>query len=169
MRRRRSGEYGGSTLLEFTLIGIPMMFILLSTFEVARGMWLYHTLAYAVKNGTRYAIVHGSDCSTSPNSCSVTLGQIAGQIGSTGIGLDPNVLNLTFTPNTGAATTCLLKDCLKNSTTWPPSTANSPGMYVTISATYVFHSALAMFWPGSKATNFATTMFPASSKDIIQF
>src|SRR5579872_7508857 len=121
MMKRRTGEHGGSTLLEFVLIGIPLLFVTFSVAEVARGMWSYHTLAYSVREGTRYTIVHGSGCSTSPNSCSATIATIAGKIQSAGIGLDRNKLNLTFTPNTGSATTCLLADCLTNTTVWPPS------------------------------------------------
>jgi Flp pilus assembly protein TadG len=63
LRNRRRG----SSTLEFTLVGIPIIFVLISTFEMARGMWNYHTIAYAVKEGTRFASVHGIDCSTAPN------------------------------------------------------------------------------------------------------
>src|SRR5215471_18790761 len=59
MTGRRNRQRGGSSLIEFTLVGIPIIFVLISTFEMSRGMWLYHTLAYAAREGTRYAIVHG--------------------------------------------------------------------------------------------------------------
>ena len=77
MTRRRRGERGGSTLMEFVLVGIPIIFVLISTFEIARGMWAYQTLAYSVKRGLRYAIVHGWNCGQSGNTCNVTVGQIA--------------------------------------------------------------------------------------------
>ena len=48
----RSRGRTGSTLIEFTLVGIPLIFVLISTFEMARGMWNYQTLAYAVRAGT---------------------------------------------------------------------------------------------------------------------
>ncbi len=67
----------GQALAEFTFVGIPIIFILISVFEVSRGMWMYHTLAYAVKNGTRYASVHGINCvgtSFNANSCAVSMG-----------------------------------------------------------------------------------------------
>jgi hypothetical protein len=38
-------------------------------------MWTYHTLAYAVKEGTRYASVHGKGCEA-PNTCTKTVAQI---------------------------------------------------------------------------------------------
>src|ERR1051325_6804549 len=103
MKRRRSGEHGGSSFLEFVLVGVPVIFVLFSTFEMARGMWSYHSLAYAVREGTRYAIVHGSDCASSPNSCTVTIANIASVIKKAGVGLDGSALSLTFTPNTGGA------------------------------------------------------------------
>jgi Flp pilus assembly protein TadG len=170
MKRRRSSEHGGSTFLEFILVGVPVIFVMFSTFEMARGMWSYHSLAYAVREGTRYAIVHGIDCSTSPNSCTVTIAQIATVIKKAGVGLDPSQLSLTFTPNTGAAISCTMTNCLTNNTQWPPTNANSIGMAVTISANYPFRSGIAFFWPGTRTTGSMPAMnFPASSKDLIQF
>jgi hypothetical protein len=66
-------------MLEFVLIGIPVIFVLISIFEIARGMWTYHTMAYAVREGVRYASVHGKGCA-SPNTCQVTIGQITSVI-----------------------------------------------------------------------------------------
>src|SRR5205814_10672176 len=93
MKRRRSGEHGGSSFLEFVVVGVPVIFVLFSTFEMARGMWSYHTLAYAVREGTRYASVHGADCASSPNACTVTVGQIATVVKRAVIGLDGSVLS----------------------------------------------------------------------------
>ena len=170
MKRQRSSEHGGSSFLEFVLVGIPVIFVLFSTFEMARGMWSYHSLAFAVREGTRYAIVHGADCGTSPNSCTATISQIAAVIQSAGVGLDRTALLLTFTPNTGSAITCTLSNCLTNNTQWPPTNANSIGMTVTISANYPFQSGIAFFFPGTRPTgSFPVLNFPASSKDVIQF
>lgn len=170
MKHKRSGEHGGSSFLEFVLVGVPVIFVLFSTFEMARGMWSYHSLAYAVREGTRYAIVHGADCGTSPNSCTVTIANIATVIKTAGVGLDGSVLSLTFTPNTGSAITCNLNTCLTNTTQWPPSGANAIGQTVQISANYPFRSGIAFFWPGGKSTGSMPAMnFPALSKDLIQF
>jgi TadE-like protein len=170
MKRKRSGEHGGSTFLEFVLVGIPVIFIMFSTFEMARGMWSYHSLAYAVREGTRYASVHGADCATSPNSCTVTVAEIATVIKSAGLGLDGSQLSLVFTPNTGTAISCAMSSCLTNNTQWPPSSANSIGMSVMISANYPFRSGIAFFFPGTRPTGTMPAMnFPAQSKDLIQF
>jgi Flp pilus assembly protein TadG len=95
--RRRSREFGGSTLIEFTMVGIPMIFVLISTFEIARGMWLYQNVGFAVKAGSRYASVHGAGCdpTSSPNNCQVTIQNIAAVIQSAGPGLLADQLTLT--------------------------------------------------------------------------
>jgi Flp pilus assembly protein TadG len=170
---RKQRTRGGCTLLEFTLVGIPLIFVLVSTFEMARGMWTYHTLSYAVKEGTRYAVVHGQNCAKPPNSCTVTIGQIAGVIQSAGLGLDGDTLSLTFTDAAGTATTCVLNTCIASytSTAWPPSTENAPGLKVKISASYPFNSVIAMFWPGagSPMNGLGAVTFPATSRESIQF
>ena len=178
MTSRRHRERGGSSLFEFVMVGIPIIFVLLSTFEIARGMWTYQTLGYSVKRGVRYAIVHGFNCTQNGNSCTVTIGQIAGVIQSASLGLDTTKMNLTFTPNSGSAVTCslgsapgLTNGCLSNTTVWPPSGANSPGMSVSINAQYPFNSMIAMFWPGARGgpMKFTSVNFGASSNDLMQF
>ena len=170
MRLRRQRQRGNA-IIEFTLVGIPLIFALISIFEIARGMWIYHTLAYAVTEGTRYAAVHGVDCALPGNSCGVAVSDIAKVIQYQGVGLLPDQLTLTFTPNKiNSAITCTLQSCLTNSTAWPPDYDNLPGMDVTISASYPFSSAIAMFWPGAgPGIVFPTFNLPATSKERIQF
>jgi Flp pilus assembly protein TadG len=143
---RRSGERGGTSLVEFTLVGIPMIFLLISTFEIARGMWTYHTLAYAVKEGTRYASVHGKTCEVAPNTCQVTVAQVAQHTSDAAAGLLPANLTLTFTSTAGTIT-CTVANCLSNTSNWPPDPANAQGSDIEIDGTYPFQWAIAMFWP----------------------
>jgi len=168
-RRRKNAK--GSTILEFSLVGIPLIFVLISTFEIGRGMWIYHTVSYAVKEGTRFAIVHGSSCSVAPNACAVTLGNVATRIRQSAGGLDPARMSLTFTAANGATTTCMLNVCLNSATRWPPAGANSPGVDdVQIAATYPFQSVMAMVWPGAgKVEVMGRYDMPASSRERIQF
>ena len=172
--RRRHARQRGSALIEFTLVGIPLIFTLISIFEIARGMWLYHTLDYAVTEGTRYASFHGINCtSAAGNSCAVTISGIASVVQYAGAGLMSNQLSLTFTSNSGVVVSCTLQDCLTGtqaSTAWPPANDNLPGMNEAISATYPFSSAIAMFWPGAgPGIIFPTITLPANSRERIQF
>ena len=163
----------GNSLLEFTLVGIPLIFILIGTFEMSRGMWLYHTLAFAVKSGARYTVVHGQNCSRSPNDCTVTISQIASRVQSSGPGLPRDDVTLTFTAANGSATTCLLKDCIANygSSAWPPSSSNAPGQDIRISGVYPFRSTMLMFWPGAGAPRGATRVvgLSADSRETMQY
>src|SRR5947209_18521445 len=119
IRGKRAGRRG-STQLEFVLVGIPMIFILISIFEMARGIWTYETLAYAVREGVRYAGMHGKGCA-SPNTCQVTIGGITSVIRAAGVGLDAGSVVVTFTPATGSASSGTMTSQLSSSTVWPPS------------------------------------------------
>jgi Flp pilus assembly protein TadG len=170
MRLRRQA---GSTMLEFVLIGIAVIFMLICLFEISRGLWAYHTLAYAVREGTRYAAMHGRDCA-SPNTCTVTIGNIVTQMKYAGGGFDPDNTTLTFTPQTGSATsdtiTGLLASSTESGTYFPPSGAYAQGNTVQIAAKYKFKTILAMLWFGGKAINDDGTFYlTASSSELIQF
>ena len=167
----------GTTLLEFVLVGIPMVFLLISTVEISRGMWHYHTLAHAIRHATRFAIVKGQGCTAGSNTCVVTIARIAQEIRSAGIGLDPDSFtNVTFKAVAGRTIThTTLTECLADTTQWPTAAGSSdPGAAVgsdlEISAVYPFRSAISMFWPGAgRGSRFGTFYFPASSRESIQF
>ncbi|HVE69426.1 MAG TPA: TadE family protein [Solirubrobacteraceae bacterium] len=55
--RRREG---GQSLVEFALVLPIFLLLTLGLFEAGRAVWYTNTLAYAAREGTRYAIVHGS-------------------------------------------------------------------------------------------------------------
>jgi Flp pilus assembly protein TadG len=172
MKLMRDGRRGNS-LIEFTLVGIPMVFVLISIVEMSRGMWMYHTLAYAVKEGTRYAAVHGINCQTSPNTCTIGVSDVVAKIKDSGIGLLPGDLNVTLTTQSGAQVVCspISASCLANNSQWPPSSNgdNQVGKQITITATCPFRSALAMVWPGAGSVTFGAFTFPASSTELMEF
>src|SRR5438105_14964228 len=56
---RGEGERAQS-LVEFSLLLPLMLLIITGLFDVGRAVWQENTLAYAAREGTRYAIVHGS-------------------------------------------------------------------------------------------------------------
>lgn len=170
MRGEKRDRRKGSVLLEFTLVGIPILFTMISLFEMTRGMWLYQTMAYAVREATRYATVHGSGCA-SPNTCQVTIGQITRVLKTAGPGVDPSAVTVTFTTADGSATSGTMASLLASSTVWPPAGANATGQNVKISVRYPFQSILSMFWPGAgRAVNDSKTFqLSASSTEAIQF
>jgi Flp pilus assembly protein TadG len=168
--RRPFTDERGSAIVEMTLVGIPMIFVLISVFEIARGMWAYDTLAYAVRETSRYAIVHGQNCSVSPNSCAITVANLASRLLNAGVGLPSDQLNATFGSLSDNVTCNPVSSCLSNNAVFPSSGGNSVGNPVTVLATYRFSSAISMFWPGAgRPIVFAPVNLPASSTDYIQF
>ena len=166
-------------MVEFALVGIPMIFVLISIFEMARGMWLYHTVAYAVREGTRFAIVHGANCNAvdSPSQCATHVSDVAGVVRDAGIGLMPDDLVLTIQSvsatsvlwDSGEKT--LAQQLADTATTFPPlGVASDVGVEVFIRARYPFRSALAFFWPGAgRPISIPVVNLGASSREKIQF
>jgi hypothetical protein len=159
----------GNALLEFTLVAIPLMFLLISIVELGRGMWIYATVAHAVKEGTRFAIVHGQGCAQASVSCPVTLGTVATVVQQAAVGLDPAQFNVVLAAG-GAAQSCApLASCLSSGGAWPPAPNNSVGLPVKISGTYPFRSCISMFWPGSAPVQFVGSNLGAESQEEILF
>jgi Flp pilus assembly protein TadG len=177
MRMSRTNRRG-SAMLEFMLVGIPMMFVLISIFEIARGMWIYETLSHAVREGTRFAIVHGNTCALTPNSCVTTVGGIATRMRDAGVGLLPENLTVTITSTSRSAGPATLATLLTDTTPFPslavgatpPDPGGETGLPVTITASYPFESAIVMFWPGATGSaSFTSINLPATSRANIQF
>jgi Flp pilus assembly protein TadG len=166
MRNRK-----GSVTVEFAMVGIPLIFALISTVEMSRAMWMYQTQAYAINVGARYAAMHGAGCAASGNSCTTTIGSIATVISNAGVGLIPSSWNVTLYSASGSNNqTCNpLSSCLTNTTVWPPSPDNTEGEGIAITGSYPLNSALAMFFPGTKPTNFGSYNLPAYAQHLIQF
>jgi Flp pilus assembly protein TadG len=174
-------ERGASTI-EMTLVGIPLIFTLISIFEISRGMWMYHTMAYAVREAARYAMVHGQNCVNAPptvqNDCWVQLGAtrtvggvsfkgVAEVLRDASVGVIPAEATVTFTA--GASTTCVLSSCVSSTSQWPPSGGNGKNDQISITMVAPFRSALAMFWPGAAAVKFGVANFSAVATERIQF
>ncbi len=167
----------GNATIEFTLVGIPLVFVLISTMEMARGMWIYHTLAYAVKEGTRYAVARGQN-----NPIPTTYQNVCNAIAQAGTGLLPEDLTLSFTSLGGTSPPYTANNCPPTQQ-WPPGNNagiidNQPGQTISITAYYPFVSAISMFWPGAGpgmtfqplvCQGAGTLCLPASSQDVMQF
>ena len=54
------------SIVEFALVLPVILLIITGLFDVGRAVWQENTLAYAAREGTRYAIVNGSGCEPNP-------------------------------------------------------------------------------------------------------
>jgi len=181
--RVRHSRRRGNTMVEFTLVGIPLLFVLISIFEISRGMWIYSTLAHAVREGVRYAMVNGPTCASGLNACVrpngstgiATVGDVANRIRAQGTGLDQNLLRVEMKLGSGATVNVIapentLASLAVDGTLFPPPTSVPSQDDVWVTAKYPFRSALAMFWPGAASTRFQPVIWmSADSRDKIQF
>jgi hypothetical protein len=153
-------------MIEFVMIGIPVIFLIISVVAMGQVMWNYHSVSYAIQTATRYVIVRGKNC----GSCA-TVGGIAHYIASQGIGLSDSSFNVTLTSASGTTVNCNpLKNCYSDSSAWPASPDNAPGSDVQISGQYAVKTALSMFWPeGGRSQRFGSIYLTAASKQIIQY
>ena len=187
----RQNRQKGSAMVEFALVGIPTIFLLICIFEISRGMWMYETVAHAVRDGARYASVHGLNCTAPPqcncsplpsccnwsNSCVVSVAQIAAVIRDAGVGLDPNQFRVTLnseplnstSPNSGGKGPSTLATLLADNSSFPPQAGSALGDDIVVSGTYPFTSALAMFWPGGGKVTFNAVTLAATSRERIEF
>lgn len=55
----------GQSLVEFALVLPVLLLVIFGVIDLARAVWQENTLAFAAREGSRYAIVHGS-ASTAP-------------------------------------------------------------------------------------------------------
>jgi hypothetical protein len=177
---RKWGSGRGNATIEFTLVGIPLVFVLISTIEMARGMWIYHTLAYAVKEGTRYAVTRGQDNTVLNHA---RYHDVCKAIIDAGTGLIKDDLSLTFQSATLIKSFSNGNDCLADTDPWPPGTTLSKiddqaGQTISITAYYPFVSTISMFWPGAgpgvtfqnlTCNGPLALCLPASSQDVMQF
>jgi Flp pilus assembly protein TadG len=166
MRNRRRG----STLLEFTLTGIPLMFLSLSVIECSLAMLEYDSMTNAVTVAARYAANHGATCSQNGNSCTVRIEDVANLIANTTWIISSSSLNITFTDNSGS-TTCELSVCQTKTAQFPSSTsgANAVGNTITINVTHTLVNPLPMFWPPNADADDTGYTLGANSVQVIQF
>src|SRR5215469_12636554 len=88
----------GQTLLESAL-SISLLLLLLFG-AIAGGMILntYHTLSYAARLGSRFAIVRGSQCSGLSGGCPAAASDVSDYVKSSPfVGIDPSQLTVTTT------------------------------------------------------------------------
>lgn len=168
LTRRRSARRG-TALIEFTLLGIPMLCITTSVMCVALDAWQLWTLSYATDATARYVSMHGATCAANGNSCTITTGQVASYFENQAIALNSGVVNVTLTDGSGSTSCNPVSSCASGSTTFPAASANSVGSDITVQATYQLTNPITMFWGGSHDVNGNNYPVGAKSRVRIQF
>lgn len=129
---RGRGSDRAQALVETALVLPLLLLLIVGLFDVGRALWLSNTLATAVREGTRYGVVHGalSGVPTGPGSASYTAPDadtaITAKVRSHAIGV-PGTLTVQ--------------------STWPDGNANR-GSRVVVSASFPFTPILSQVFLG---------------------
>jgi Flp pilus assembly protein TadG len=145
-------------MIEFMLVGLPLLFTILAIVQMSVGMWTYNALASTVDQAARYATVKGGG----------TVGNVAQTIVNDGPGLVPGKLNVTLASSNAASVPCNpVSSCVGSAVLWPTGAAFADT--VTISGTYPFTTPLAIFWPSAGPMKLAgSIVLGASSTQLVQ-
>jgi Flp pilus assembly protein TadG len=168
----------GNVLLEFMLMGVPILFLTISVFEVSMMMWQYVSMDQTVQSTAQYISVHGYNCNLNTNNCTITVGNIASYIEATSPGLDPSRLNITLYTASCVSNTCTntstvscspLNTCNSNSSTFPPLADNAVGNDIQVQASYRTYNPIVMFFPSKSTISTGDVTLGATSTQRIQF
>jgi hypothetical protein len=162
----------GSTMVEFVLSTIPLLFVSISLVWMAMGTWEYHTLVEAVNETARYAAFHGADCAG--QSCATTVQQIANTLAGRAVGIPAGNMNVTLTSSAQNYTCNPLSSCQSNSSSWPSLTGNTAygvgaGTNISITATFQFTSPISMWVPHYGKMQFAGVTLGANSTQPVLY
>ena len=169
----------GNQVIEFSLVGIPLIFLLFSVANMCFSMLTLHTIQEAVEQGARYASTRGSTCSSGTNSCTVKVQNIADLVAGSAAGIPNSTLVLNLTSPSGATVSCNpISSCqstcstgcnAKQGTQWPPTGDNSPGGNIIVEADCPVTAPFAMYWPGAGAQVAKNPTFHATSMQRLLF
>jgi Flp pilus assembly protein TadG len=119
LQPRRYRSESGQALVEFGFTFSMLMAFLIGMVQVSFAFYVHEAMSEMAREGTRYAIVRGSTCTTSGgSSCTATAAQIQNYV--QGLGLLNNLTTVTAT--------------------FPPNNSQVPGNgnYVKVVVTYTF-------------------------------
>jgi Flp pilus assembly protein TadG len=137
-RRRLAAEEEGSALVEFALTVPVLIAFFFGLIQVCMASYMHAVVSESAREGTRFAMVHGSTCTTgSGASCTVTAAMVNSYVSSNGW---PNIGGGTMTINT----------------TYPDGN-EAPGSRVQVSVTYAFPFSVPMV-PKSTLTMSSTSV-----------
>ncbi len=132
-RRARSSELG-SSIVEMALASTILFAFIIGIMMMSLGVYSYHYISEAAREGTRYAIVRGSSagsaCVTySSSACIASSANIQSYVKSLGFpGINAN--NMIVNPSWSAYPTGV--SCT------PSASCNNPGNLVTVNVHYTF-------------------------------
>jgi len=133
-RHRRNGLFReeGSAAIETALAASVLMAMMFGIIQYSFAHYVYHYVAYAAREGARFAIVRGSACSGLPNGCPASATDVQNYVkGLAFPDIYPGAMTVTTTwPNGGSI-------CAPSS-----NPCNNPGNLVQVTVTYRLNLAV---------------------------
>jgi Flp pilus assembly protein TadG len=161
-------------MIEFLLVGIPLLFLILAIVQMSLGMWTYNMLANTVDEAARYASIK-SGTLANPTCRALTpgtVGYVTCQIQTIGPGLIPSKLTIVLADSTGTSVHCspvTAANCLNSISPYPATAAVAFVDTVMVTGTYPFATPIAIFWPTAGPMQLAGNItVGASSTQLIQ-
>lgn len=96
MSRRFGRDDAAQALVELALILPVFMMLVVGLLDVSRAVFQENTLAYAAREGTRYAIVHGSASSAPQGPSSTSTTDIVNAVTNATIGVQNVTVTVTY-------------------------------------------------------------------------
>jgi len=129
----------GSSMLEFAFSAVVLFVLLFGCIGLAMGLYTFEVVNQYARDASRYAIVHGGDCSIPPSyttSCSIGTGATANTALKAYLNhqIYPGINGANLTVTTAYAAAPGAGQC----TTYPATTCNGPGDQVTVTITYPY-------------------------------
>jgi Flp pilus assembly protein TadG len=106
----------GSAVVEFAAALTVLFMFLFAIMDLSRALYSYHFIADAAREGTRYAMVRGSQCTSYTTACPASATDIQTYLKNVPAGINPSSMTVT--------------------TTWTPN--NQPGSVVQVQVQYSF-------------------------------
>ena len=146
----------GIALIEAALTAVVLLTMIFGLLQISWALYAYHFVSDAAREGSRYAIVRGSDsCTNTPNltNCNATADEIKTWVKGLGYpGIDSSKMSVTTTWLT--ATT----SGTPATTTWSTcstGTCNAPGNMAKVVVSYAF--PLNIFFLSKSTLNVSST------------
>lgn len=136
--KRPGGIWGeeGSSLVEFAFVTVIFLSLLFGIFDFSLAFYTYHYVSDAAREGSRYALVRGSKCSTYSNTtpCPAQESDIATYVqGLNYPGIDPSHLTVTVKTLQYSTSTRTFSACPSAGTA-----CNDTGDQVQVKVLYAF-------------------------------
>lgn len=155
LRRHNARSEQGTALIETALTTVVMLTVIFGLIELCLALYTYHFVSNAAREGSRYAIVRGSDsCTNTPNltNCNATPDEIQTWVKSVSYpAVDTSKMTVTATwlkaTSSGSPATTTWSTC--------PGTCNGPGNMVKVVVSYSF--PLNIFFLSKSTLNIGST------------